>query len=64
MSDDSTVGRIADCKVCYAPHNDEIHEATLRIRRWLNGEISRKLSNGFETGQELQRDPTLAAQVA
>jgi Zn-finger protein len=63
MSNGSKVASIPDCKVCYVPHDEEIHEATLRVRRWLNYEITRKLSNGFETGQELE-DPSLASHVA
>jgi hypothetical protein len=64
MSNDSKLTRIPpDCKVCYVPHDDEIHEATLRIRHWLKRELTRKLGNGTETGQELE-GPDLGSQVA
>ena len=38
--------RIADCKVCYAPHDEEIHEATLRVRQWFQRQVTRNLDDG------------------
>jgi hypothetical protein len=63
MSNDSEVSDIPECKVCYAAHDDEIHAATLRVRRWLNCELTRKLSNGCEQPPVFE-DPALAALVA
>jgi hypothetical protein len=36
----------SDCKVCYGPHSDDIHDATVRIHRWLRQEVTRKLAGG------------------
>jgi hypothetical protein len=35
--------RLRDCPVCYGPHDDDIHEATLSIRAWLKAEVTRYL---------------------
>jgi hypothetical protein len=70
MSNESEVSDIHDCEVCYVPHDDEIHAATLRVRRWLNGELTRKLSSGCEPAQEFaappftEPDSALAEQLA
>lgn len=61
MTDHSRTARIIDCKVCSLPHNDEIHEATLRVHRWLRYELMRKLSEGLEPDTE---DEVLSTQVA
>jgi hypothetical protein len=63
MTNDSEDSDIHDCEVCYAPHDAEIHEATLRVRRWLNGELTRKLSIGVAPAPVFA-DPELAGQVA
>jgi len=64
MRHDSEDSDIHDCKVCYAPHDDEIHEATLRVHRWLNRELSRKLNNGWEPAQEFAEPAVAELQVA
>ena len=33
----------SECPVCYLTHDDEIHEATLRIHRWFCGQVTRNL---------------------
>lgn len=33
--------RAAECPVCLGPHDDEIHAATLSVRRWFRGEVTR-----------------------
>ena len=40
MSDDpqNTPGR--ECTVCYAAHDEEIHQATLRIHRWFQHQVT------------------------
>ena len=37
--------RTADCKVCMVPHDDELHEATLNVRRWFHDEVVRRLED-------------------
>jgi hypothetical protein len=32
-----------DCPICYAPHDEEIHEATLRIRHWFRYQVTHML---------------------
>ena len=31
----------SECAVCYSVHDNDIHEATLRIHRWFIGEVTR-----------------------
>jgi hypothetical protein len=32
-----------DCPVCYAAHDEEIHQATLRLRDWFHHEVTHRL---------------------
>ena len=32
-----------DCPVCYAAHDEEIHEATLRLRGWFRPYVTHQL---------------------
>ena len=38
-NDDACVSE-SECDVCYATHDEEIHQATLRIHRWFNGQVT------------------------
>ena len=49
----------AECKVCFAPHNDEIHEATLRVRRWFRYQVTRSFFDNSESGAPAQVEPLL-----
>ena len=40
FNDRERTGR-SDCPVCYMTHDDEIHEATLSIHRWLFEQVTR-----------------------
>jgi hypothetical protein len=40
MSDDLKRTREAECAVCYAAHDEEIHEATLSIHRWFQRQVT------------------------
>jgi len=31
----------AECRICLGPHDDEIHEATLSVRRWFRDEVTK-----------------------
>jgi hypothetical protein len=64
MSNDSEDSDIHDCDVCYLPHDEEIHAATLRVRVWLNRELTRKLSTGCEAEPELIDPALVELQVA
>lgn len=33
--------RTADCRICMGQHEQEIHEATTRVRRWFRGEVTK-----------------------
>lgn len=33
--------RTGECPVCLGQHEDEIHSATLRVRRWFRGEVTK-----------------------
>ncbi|PWU04285.1 MAG: hypothetical protein C5B51_17105 [Terriglobia bacterium] len=30
-----------DCRVCLGPHDDEIHAATLAVRKWFREEVTK-----------------------
>ena len=32
-----------DCKVCLAPHDEEIHAATDRVLRWFRAQVTKHL---------------------
>jgi hypothetical protein len=34
---------LKNCRLCLGPHDEEIHEATLRIHTWLRGEITSRI---------------------
>ena len=34
-----------ECAICYAAHDEEIHEATLRIHRWLGDQVMHRFEN-------------------
>jgi hypothetical protein len=44
----------AECVVCYAAHDDEIHAATLRIHRWFHGQVTRNIEDPSSTALALQ----------
>jgi hypothetical protein len=35
--------QMKDCQLCLGPHDDEIHEVTLRIHRWFREDIASKI---------------------
>ena len=43
MFQDSKRKHDSDCPVCYAPHDEEIHEATLRLRGWFRHQVTHRL---------------------
>jgi hypothetical protein len=32
----------SECDVCYAAHDEEIHQATIRIRQWLSRQVNHR----------------------
>jgi len=34
-----------DCAVCYSTHDEEIHDATLRLHRWFLEQVTRNLED-------------------
>lgn len=38
-----TATRVRECPVCLGQHEDEIHTATLRVRRWFRFEVTKGL---------------------
>ena len=30
-----------DCRVCLGQHDEEIHQATLNVRQWFRGEVTK-----------------------
>jgi hypothetical protein len=47
----------AECKVCLAPHDDEIHEATLRVRKWFRYQVNRSFLNESESAAPALVEP-------
>jgi len=35
--------RAGECRVCLGPHEEEIHIATIRVRRWFRSEVTKGL---------------------
>jgi hypothetical protein len=33
--------RTPECRTCLGPHDDEIHAATLSVRRWFRDEVTK-----------------------
>jgi len=45
MSTDSKNKTKIDCPVCYSTHDEEIHDATLRLRRWFLEQVTRNFED-------------------
>ena len=43
----------SECAVCYSTHDDEIHEATLRIHNWFFGQVTRNFADNACVAPEL-----------
>jgi hypothetical protein len=41
-----------DCRVCLVEHDEEIHEATLRVRSWWKEEVTVGLFDYVEVAEE------------
>ena len=46
-----------ECKVCLAPHNEEIHEATLRVRKWFRYQVTRSFLDDSQWNALAQDEP-------
>ena len=44
----------SDCPVCYMAHDDEIHEATLSIHRWLRAQVTHNFVDDSHFAEEPQ----------
>jgi hypothetical protein len=33
--------RFQECRVCLGPHEEQIHDATLSVRQWFRGEVTK-----------------------
>jgi hypothetical protein len=47
----------SDCPVCYMTHDDEIHEATLSIHRWLFEQVTHNFVDDSYFATEPQPEP-------
>jgi hypothetical protein len=45
-----------ECSVCYSTHDDEIHDATLRIHHWFFGQVTRNFAHDAYVAPELQHE--------
>ena len=60
MFDGTKENSTPECVVCYAVHDDEIHEASLRIHRWFQAYVTRNFEDTALLGPELQPEPSAA----
>ncbi|HJZ97667.1 MAG TPA: hypothetical protein VKE70_14255 [Candidatus Solibacter sp.] len=51
MFPETTCFNEVECPICYARHDEEIHEATLRLRNWFHHQVTHRLHEEefFET---------------
>jgi hypothetical protein len=47
----------SDCPVCYMTHDDEIHQATLSIHRWLFEQVTHNFVDDSYFATEPQPEP-------
>ena len=43
-----------DCAVCLVDHDEELHEATLRVRRWYGGQVTLGFYEDVEQGPDTE----------
>ncbi len=43
----------AECSVCYVAHDDEIHDATLRIHQWFCSQVTHQFEEDLVYTPEL-----------
>jgi hypothetical protein len=43
MFPEKSLNNEKECPVCYAAHDEEIHDATLRIRGWFHHQVTHML---------------------
>ena len=34
---------LSECPICFGPHNDEIHDASVSIRNWFRADVLRRM---------------------
>ena len=54
MFNDAKSNSESECSVCYAAHDEEIHEATLRIHRWFCGQVTHDFEDDAFFAAKLQ----------
>ena len=48
MEQDTLTSPGEDCDVCLIPHDDEVHAATLSLRRWFRYQVTKRLYDDEE----------------
>jgi hypothetical protein len=51
-----------DCKVCLAPHDEEIHAATNRVLGWFRAQVRKNLNDGAAEPMLSEREEPEASQ--
>ena len=46
----------SECPICYLAHDDEIHEATLRIHRWFSRQVTQSFADDSLVAVEPQSE--------
>jgi hypothetical protein len=59
MLHDAKKNSKSECAVCYSAHDDEIHEATLRVHDWFYRHVTRNFEDDAISAPEVQ--PELVA---
>jgi hypothetical protein len=60
MLNDTEKNSTSECVVCYGAHDDEIHEATLRIHVWFHGHVTRNFVDAAVDAPTLLPEPAAA----
>jgi len=49
MSHDSS--KVPDCKICLVPHDEDIHSATLAVKRWFAWQVTKHFEDSVPEEQ-------------
>jgi hypothetical protein len=60
MSDDLKKKPESECTVCYAAHDEEIHEATLSIHRWFHRQVTHDFQDDMLHIPQIDAEPLAA----
>ena len=56
MSNNTKNKSKSECSVCYSNHDDEIHEATIRVHRWFLAQVTRNFVKPALPAEDFQSE--------